>query len=64
LEVTDREVHVFDGIGIRLDVVESECLFRGETISGRFRVMQVWVTEDDRWVLAGVQYTGMATDAA
>jgi len=55
---TGREVaRAYDGTGVRCDLVESECLYRGETISGRFRVMQVWATVDGRWQLVGVQYT-------
>jgi len=30
-----------------------------ETIAGHFRVIQVWVTDHERWQLAAVQYTAL-----
>jgi hypothetical protein len=33
---------------------------RGETIAGRFRVTQAWVTDHDKWQLAAVQYTSLS----
>jgi hypothetical protein len=59
LEAKDTEVHAYERSGIRLDVMESECVYRGETIAGGFRVMQVWVTDRSRWQLAAVQYTAL-----
>ncbi len=50
-------VRTYDHAGIRFDVVESECRYRGETIAGRLRVSKVRVTEHQRWQLAAVQYT-------
>jgi hypothetical protein len=38
LDTTETEVHSYDGAGVRFDLVESECNFHGETITGRFRV--------------------------
>ncbi len=32
---------------------------RGETITSRFRVTQVWVTDHGKWQLAAVQYTSL-----
>ncbi len=59
LEPTETDVHTYDNAGIRFDVVDSECTYKGETITGRFRVAQVWVTDHDRWQLAAVQYTSV-----
>ena len=59
LETSETEVSAYDGAGIRFDVVDSECTYHGETITGRFRVMQVWVTDRERWQLAAVQYTAL-----
>lgn len=59
LEATETDVHAYDNAGIRFDVVESECTYKGETITGRFRVAQVWVTDRGRWQLAAVQYTAL-----
>jgi len=59
LEPTETEVNTYDHVGIRFDVVESECRYNGETIAGRFRVTQVWVTDHERWQLAAVQYTSL-----
>jgi len=42
LEPSETEVHTCDHAGIRFDVAESECLYKGKTIAGRFRVTQVW----------------------
>lgn len=46
--------------GIRLDVVDSEFLYKGETIAGRFRVVRVWATQHQKWQLAAVQYTSIS----
>jgi Domain of unknown function (DUF4440) len=59
LEAGDTEVLAFDQAGIRFDVVDSECVYKGEAIAGRFRVAQMWVTDHARWQLAAVQYTSL-----
>src|SRR6266508_4484757 len=56
---TDTEVRAYGNAGVRVDLVESECTYHGETIAGRFRVAQFWVTEAGRWQLAAVQYTAV-----
>lgn len=60
LDVTESDVRVYVGAGIRADLVESECRFRGETIKGRFRVLHVWVADADRRRLVALQYTSVA----
>ena len=60
LDVVESAVHAYDAAGIRFDLVESECLYRGEEIKGRFRVSQTWVRDGGRWQLAAVQYTTAA----
>lgn len=60
LETTGTEVHDYDGSGVRFDVVESECTYHGQTIAGRYRVGQTWVTDSGRWQLASVQYTSIS----
>ena len=59
LEPFETEVHVYGTAGVRIDSVESECTYHGETIKGRFRVTQSWVTDHDRWQLAAIQYTAL-----
>ncbi len=59
LDASETEVTAYERTAIRVDVVDSECRLRGETIAGRFRVMQVWVKDGERWQLAGIQYTGL-----
>jgi hypothetical protein len=59
LEATETDLRAYDSAGLRCDVIESECTYKGETIAGRFRVMHVWVTDHEKWQLAGVQYTGL-----
>jgi hypothetical protein len=60
LDVVESAVHAYDAAGIRFDLVESECLYHGEEIKGRFRVIQAWVRDGGRWQLAAVQYTTAA----
>ena len=60
LDVVESAVHTYDTAGVRFDLVESECLYHGEEIKGRFRVSQFWVTAGGRWQLASVQYTTAA----
>jgi hypothetical protein len=57
LDVVESVAHAYDSAGVRFDLVESECLYHGEVITGRFRVSQTWVTTGGRWQLAAVQYT-------
>src|SRR4051794_6031961 len=59
LEPFESEVHAYGDAGLRIDSVESECVYHGETIKGRYRVTQSWVTYDDRWQLAAIQYTAL-----
>jgi hypothetical protein len=59
LEPTETDVHAYDHAGIRFDVLESEYTYHGETIAGRFRVTQIWVTNHGNWQLAAVQYTAL-----
>jgi hypothetical protein len=59
LEPSETETHTYDNAGVRFDLVDSECRYRGETITGHFRVCQVWVTDHQRWQLAAVQYTSL-----
>lgn len=60
LHVAASEVRGYDGMGLRSDLVESECRFKGETIEGRFRVLQVWAAEAGRPRLVALQYTTAA----
>jgi Domain of unknown function (DUF4440) len=60
LEPFETEVHDYGSAGVRIDSVESECSYHGETISGRFRVTQSWVTDHGRWQLAAIQYTALS----
>lgn len=60
LDIAESEVRGYDGAGIRSDLVESECRFKGETIEGRFRVVQVWVADAGRPRLVALQYTTAA----
>jgi hypothetical protein len=50
-------VDAYDSAAVRVDVVESRCRYQGETIAGRFRVSQTWVTVDGTPQLAAVQCT-------
>lgn len=59
-ETSETDVHTYDRAGIRVDVVDSECVYKGETIAGRFRVTQVWATRHEKWQLAAVQYTSIS----
>ena len=47
-------MHTYDAAGLRFDLVESECLYHGEQIKGRFLV------SGGSWRLASAQYTTAA----
>jgi hypothetical protein len=47
----------YDNCAVRIDLVESRCRYEGQTIAGRFRVCQTWVTVEGAPQLAAVQYT-------
>jgi len=61
LETLEATVHAYDSAVVHCDVMDSECLYQGQTITGRFRVTHVWVTDHHRWQLAAVQYTALQT---
>jgi Domain of unknown function (DUF4440) len=64
LQVEHTELTVRDDVAVRCDLQRSECLFRGETIMGLFRVLNVWARADEGWQLVGIQYTAVAPEAA
>lgn len=57
IEVVESVVDAYDRAAVRVDVIESRCRYEGQTIAGRFRVSQTWVTVDGRPQLVAVQYT-------
>jgi hypothetical protein len=57
---SDSEVRAYDGAGVRVDVMESRCVYRGEDISGTFRVGQMWSMSGGRWRLVALQYTSLS----
>jgi uncharacterized protein DUF4440 len=60
LEPAQTQVQAHGNAGIRIDEVESECRYQGETITGHFRVSQVWAADRGRWQLVALQYTAIA----
>jgi hypothetical protein len=64
LEVEHTELTVRDDLAVRCDLQRSECLFNGETITGLYRVLNVWAREGEAWQLVGIQYTAVAPEAA
>jgi Domain of unknown function (DUF4440) len=59
LQPAEADLRTYDRVGIRFDIVDSECVYKGETHAGRFRVTRVWVTDHGGWELAAVQYTSI-----
>jgi hypothetical protein len=57
IEVVESVVDSYDNCAVRIDLVESRCRYEGQTIAGRFRVCQTWVTVEGTPQLAAVQYT-------
>jgi hypothetical protein len=64
LEVGHTELTGRDALAVRCDLQPSDGLSRGETVNGRFRVMDVWARPDETWQLVGIQYTAVAPEAA
>jgi len=60
LEPTETDVRAYGNTGVRVDEVRSECRYRGETITGHFRVSQIWAADRGRWQLVALQYTAIA----
>ena len=63
LDVLDTMQVVHGATAVMVDLQQSACVFQGERISGRFRVMSVWRREPDGWLLAALQYTSVAEAA-
>jgi ketosteroid isomerase-like protein len=59
LESRDVELQTYGDTAIRWEVQDSQCVYKGETIDGLFRVTQVWIRQDGRWRLASLQYTSL-----
>ena len=57
IEIVESVVDTYDKSAVRIDLVESRCRYEGETIAGRFRVGQTWVTIEGVPQLASIQYT-------
>lgn len=64
LEVEHTELSVRDDLAVRCDLQRAECLLRGGTINGLFRVMNVGARPDETWQLVGVQCAAVAPEAA
>ncbi len=64
LEVEQSQVTAYDGLAVRCDLQRSECLFNGETISGLFRVLNVWRPTESHWQLVAIQYTAVSPEVA
>jgi|SRR5579884_1397075 len=60
LEVRDAELHRFGATAVRCDILDSACRFRGEVITGQFRVTHVWARQSRTWRLVAIQYTPLA----
>lgn len=63
LETVESEVLDYGPTAVRLDLQESECLFKGERISGAFRVLSVWRDKEPGWQLTLIQYTAATPEA-
>lgn len=55
LETLESDTRVHGDCVVRSDLQRSECIYRGEAITGIFRVLSVWVRPQTRWQLAAMQ---------
>src|SRR5689334_16623923 len=62
LRTVESELLPHGDTAIRSDVQQSECVYRGEYITGLFRVLNVWVHHSGHWQLAATQYTALPPD--
>lgn len=63
LDLVESEVQLHGDVAIRCDLQRSECLYQGETISGLFRVLNVWTRQQGQWQLDAIQYTAVSPEA-
>ncbi|HZC26416.1 MAG TPA: nuclear transport factor 2 family protein [Actinopolymorphaceae bacterium] len=59
LRTVQSEVISYGDAAVRCDVQHSKCIYKGQDISGEYRVLSVWVRKDSSWQLAAIQYTAM-----
>jgi hypothetical protein len=64
LETVESSAQQYGDAAVRTELQRSECIYKGEDISGLFRVLELWVRQDDNWQLAAIQYTAVAEGAA
>jgi ketosteroid isomerase-like protein len=57
LETSEVDVRVHDGAAIVRNIQHSRATFDGLQFDLTVRVGQVWVTDADRWRLAGIQFS-------
>jgi hypothetical protein len=63
LETVESDTVQYGGTAIPSDLQRSECLYRGEHITGLYRVMAVWVRNPQDWQLAALRYTTVSPEA-
>jgi hypothetical protein len=64
LDSLERDVQVYGDTAVCVDLQHSECLFKGQLITGLFRVLSVWTRHESGWQLVAIQYTSVAPEAA
>lgn len=62
LRTVESELFPYGDTAIRSDIQQSECIYRGEYITGLFRVLSVWVRSGSHWQLAATQYTALPAE--
>jgi hypothetical protein len=62
LEALETDVRRHGDAAVCSQLQRSECRYRGEVITGLFRVLSVWIHAADAWRLVAVQYTAVAPE--
>ena len=62
LETSEVDVRLYENAAIVHNIQHNRATYKGDEVDLRVRVSQVWVRQQDRWRLAGIQFSPLAQD--
>jgi hypothetical protein len=57
LETSDTDIHLYDKAAIIRNIQRNEASYKNEPVKVAVRVSQLWVSQNNQWKLAGIQFS-------